>query len=209
MLPKSIVIALVAILMSLINGSASSLAYDFTPVTTLIQNAVDTIPLPGASLLLIKDGQVIYEKAFGTYTMADASYGKSANPNLGGGVSLKLRDYGNFLQMVLSGGMFNGQRVLSENALREMARDQTNGAPITFSPYTDGRRYGLGVWRDIVDAQGHAVQISSQGLFGFSPWVDYKRNLIGVFLVQNNALKLKPVVNQMQQMIRDIIDKGQ
>src|SRR5262245_2610084 len=41
--------------------------YDFSAVTALAQNLVDTVPLDGASLMLIKDGQVIYEHYFGSY----------------------------------------------------------------------------------------------------------------------------------------------
>ncbi len=66
-------------------------------------------------------------------------------------------------------------------------------------------RYGIGVWRDLVDAQGDAIQVSSQGAFGFSPgsttsaswsgcsWSRIRRNVYGL-------------VEQMQQMIRDILD---
>ena len=39
--------------------------YDFTAVTTLIQGAVTNVPLAGASLRVVKDGQVVYEQTFG------------------------------------------------------------------------------------------------------------------------------------------------
>ena len=42
--------------------------YDFTSVDNFLENAVETVPLDGCVLLLIKDGQTIYKKAFGTYT---------------------------------------------------------------------------------------------------------------------------------------------
>jgi len=42
--------------------------YDFTSVDNFLQNAIETVPLDGCVLLLIKDGQTIFKKAFGTYT---------------------------------------------------------------------------------------------------------------------------------------------
>jgi len=43
--------------------------YDFTPVDDLLEDAVETIPLEGCVLLLIKNGVTIYEKSFGRYTL--------------------------------------------------------------------------------------------------------------------------------------------
>ena len=42
--------------------------YDFSQVTTLIEDSVNTEPLEGASLILVKDGHVIYEEYFGSYS---------------------------------------------------------------------------------------------------------------------------------------------
>ncbi|MBD3263355.1 serine hydrolase, partial [Candidatus Woesearchaeota archaeon] len=43
--------------------------YDFTLVNELLENAVETIPLDGCVLLLIQDEEVIFEKAFGSYSL--------------------------------------------------------------------------------------------------------------------------------------------
>ena len=311
--------------------------YDFTPVAALIQDAVDTLPLDGASLLLIQNDQIIFEEASGEYTfgtavliasaskwlsattimtlvdddlinldapistylpnftgtkgtittrqllshtsglpsqhlclafrsisleqcvnqiattplaappgaqffygevsfqvagriaevvtgqswaelfaeriggplnMSHTTYGTSDNPLLGGGGTSTLYDYGNLVWMHLDAGTFSGERVLSPEAVLEMRRDQTAGATIAFSPYNDGRRYGLGNWRDRVDENDNPLQISSQGLFGFTPWLDLERNVAGVFLVQDRADRVNDLVAEMQGMIWDIIDAG-
>jgi hypothetical protein len=79
--------------------------------------------------------------------------------------------------------------------------------PIAYNPHPDGRRYGIGEWRDIVDGDGNAVQLSSQGKFGFSPWIDNQRGYLGVFLVEDLLFPdLYPVVDLLQAIIRTELD---
>src|SRR5712692_8971047 len=71
-----------------------NVAYDFSAVTDLIQSAVDRIPLEGASLLLVKDGQVIYERAFGSYTLDTGVPIASASKWISASVVMSLVDNG-------------------------------------------------------------------------------------------------------------------
>lgn len=138
--------------------------------------------------------------------MKKTTYGTRPNPQIAGGAVSTLQDYANLLQMHLNGGVFNGKRILSAQAVEEMQRDQTRGLPIALSPHKDQRRYGLGEWRDIVDANGKAIQLSCQGAFGFSPWIDRQRNLVGVFLVRSRWRTILPTVAQIQKNVRDLVD---
>ncbi len=138
--------------------------------------------------------------------MSATTYGETSNPVLGGGAVTTLRDYGRFLQMQLDGGAFAGQQVLSLAALREMQANQTGELPIVLSVHPDGRRCGLGQWRDIVDERGCAIQLSSQGDTGFSPWIDLQRNLLGVFLVNDSLGNVYGLVSELQARTRAIID---
>jgi uncharacterized protein (TIGR03437 family) len=330
-----------------LKAQTASCAYDFAPVTSLVQSAVSSVPLNGASLLLMKDGQVIYEQRFGAYNdnttvfiasaskwlagatlmtlvdegklslddpvskhlpyftgqkgamtlrqmfshtagfapenalggsaeapcindrnttldacarqiaestliaapsaqfaygsnsmqaagrvcevvsgksweqlfqeriavpldMTGTTFGAGGNPLVPGGARGRLRDYANFLQMILNEGIFNGKRVLSVAAVREMQKDQTFGVPIFYSPHTrygNGNfRYGIGNWLDVVPNQANGTQISSQGGFGFSPWIDKQRNLLGVFMAQNQLQNVYTTVAQIQQKVREIVD---
>ncbi len=150
------------------------------------------------------------EKIAGPLAMTGTTYGISRNPLVAGGVLSRLRDYANFLQMIQNEGVFNGKRILSREAVREMQKDQTFGVPIVYSPHTqygNGEfRYGIGEWIDLKDAQGGSVQVSSQGAFGFSPWVDRQRNLLGIFMVQNSLQKVYETVSQIQQKVGEAID---
>jgi len=146
------------------------------------------------------------EKIKAPLNMVNTSYGDTENPRIAGGASSTLQDYANLLQMQLNGGKFNGKQVLSAASVAEMQRDQTRGVPIVFTPQRDDRRYGLGDWIDIVDAKGKAIQFSCQGAFGFSPWIDVQRNLLGVFLVRNRLRNVSGTVEEVQKMIRDRVD---
>lgn len=135
--------------------------------------------------------------------MAHTGYGLVNNPRIAGGASSTVEDYANLLQMHLNNGVFKGKQVLSTPSVEEMQRDQTFGVPLAYTPLPDNRRYGLGAWRDLVDSNGRARQLSSPGAFGFSPWIDRQRNLLGVFLVRDRLGNVLPLVRDMQQVVRD------
>lgn len=108
----------------------------------------------------------------------------SPNPRVAGGVRTTLADYAAFVQMQVQNGVLRGRRVLSAATVREMQRDQTFGVPVLSSP-RQSFGYGIGQWRDRIDASGLAVQLSSQGAFGYSPWIDRETGIAGVIAVQS------------------------
>lgn len=112
---------------------------------------------------------------------------ENRNPMLAGGARSSLRDYGRFLEMIAGKGVYKGRRVLSEQAVREMQKDQTGDLPLLrASNDRMGRasHYGLGEWLDVQAPDGRTLQVSSPGAFGFRPWLDLDRNLYGVFMMQ-------------------------
>ena len=111
------------------------------------------------------------------------------NPLLGGGARSSVRDYVRFLTMVSQGGVFEGRRILSENAVREMLADQVRSAAVAPDNFVTHELeakhtgiYGLGLWREEVDAQGEARLVSSPSWAGAYPWLDLKEHLFGFFL---------------------------
>lgn len=149
---------------------------------------------------------VFEEEIKGPLHMESTIYQSEGNPNVGGGAISTLRDYGNFLHMLLDGGTFESRPVLSAWAIREMEANQTGDLPIAVSVHQDGRRYGLGAWRDRVNEQGQALQLSSQGDTGFSPWIDRERHLCGVFLTDAGLGNVYALVERIQEMTRQIVD---
>ncbi len=141
---------------------------------------------------------------------------ESTNPRIGGGVYSNATDYANFLSMLIGNGKFNGNQVLSSNSVKEMLKDQTNNAPIAFSPHTkytylsDGKteyKYGIGNWREQSISNNERFESSSQGALGFSPWIDYDRNMVGVLSVFSDLETVMPTYVKLKKSIRETIDK--
>jgi CubicO group peptidase (beta-lactamase class C family) len=143
--------------------------------------------------------------------------GYTTNPRIAGSIQTSAHQYMKFLEMLLNNGVYNGTRVLSEKAVAEMLKDQTNGVPIVHSPWAQYEhkppvaeevRYGIGCWREVVDETGKIKEASSQGAFGFSPWIDVDRNLAGVLAVKSRLTRIMPVYLEMKEIIREIIDSA-
>jgi CubicO group peptidase (beta-lactamase class C family) len=135
-----------------------------------------------------------------------APYVTVPNPYVAGGVRSTLLDYANVVRMVVQQGQWNGAQYLSAADLADMQKDQTHGASIIYTPdpfvYYG---YGYGEWRDAVDAQGNAVQVSSTGKFATSPWIDHQTGVAAVFLVYSNYLTLVNDVHDLWSNVRDVV----
>ncbi|MCB9883483.1 MAG: beta-lactamase family protein [Planctomycetes bacterium] len=145
-------------------------------------------------------------KPMGITSIDFQGLGPTKNYRIAGGMRTNLTDYTKLLVMLTHDGMYGTTRVLSEAAIREMFVDQTNGATIVHTPHPDSRRYGIGIWRDRIDTRGDILQASSQGAFGFSPWIDFERDLVGVFVVVNLVNLVYDDVDAIQRETRDIVD---
>jgi CubicO group peptidase (beta-lactamase class C family) len=93
------------------------------------------------------------------------------HPEPGGGLFSTGADLARFCQMLLNKGVYDGKRVLSENALAELSKVQT-GQP--------NQKYGLGfsVDQDGKGAFGHG------GALGTNMTIYPDRNLALIWLVQ-------------------------
>ncbi len=104
----------------------------------------------------------------------------------GAGLVSTSADYTRFLTMLLNGGEFGGQRLLSENAVREMTEtNQLRGAAFVNRP---GKSFGLGFY--ILDDVETFGEPASEGTYGWGGafhstyWVDPVENLTVVYLTQ-------------------------
>lgn len=136
--------------------------------------------------------------------LTHTSYGAGSNPLLSEGTAYgTAEDYATFLQMILDGGVWQGRRVLSEAMVEELTRNQIEGVAIESSPRGD-RTYGLGCWREVVDSTtGRAVVLTSPGAGGFIPWINRKRDLVGVVAVQDRIERVFPRVLGLMVAARD------
>lgn len=128
------------------------------------------------------------------------------NPYVAGGVRSTMLDYSHVVQMIVQQGLLNGSPYLSAADIADMQKDQTHGAPIVYSPDTlVNYGYGYGEWRDLIDAQGNAVQVSSTGKFATSPWVDNQTGVAAVFLTRGQAYAMQGALSVLWQDVRTVV----
>ncbi|GAA4408327.1 hypothetical protein GCM10023187_30030 [Nibrella viscosa] len=124
-------------------------------------------------------------------------YTSETNPGIAIGAASVGPDYLNFLEMLVNNGVYEGKRVLSEAAIREMEKDQTNGATMTYTvyprnPYTPTGiqaplRYGIGIWRDVTDPNASVpTEVSSPGIFGVHPWINRRQKIAGIIFTMSS-----------------------
>jgi CubicO group peptidase (beta-lactamase class C family) len=162
--------------------------------------------------------ELFEEKVAGPLEMTETDYnglGQTQNPRIAGSIQTSAHQYARFLEMVLAGGVYEGTEILTQASIDEMLKDQTQGLPIVDSPWqtyerpppvADEVRYGIGCWREVIYETGKIREASSQGAFGFSPWIDVDRNLAGVLAVRSRISRVIPVYLEMKEIIRKIID---
>ena len=128
------------------------------------------------------------------FVPVDDSGGHS--PMLGGGAKSTLHDYAHFLEMISHDGIYKGKPILSAASVAEMQSDQIRDAKVANHEYVERVRaekhngiYGLGEWREELDANGKAVLISSPSWAGAYPWIDKSTNTYGFFLTHVNVAK--------------------
>lgn len=118
--------------------------------------------------------------------MTNTDFGKGRVALPAGGASSTPEDYMKFLVMVLNKGMFNGHRILSEESIAAMQVDRIGSdIRVAYSPVPmDNIGYGFGEW--VVRPAG--TTITSPGLFGSVPWIDYDKGycaFLMTFYVKN------------------------
>lgn len=104
--------------------------------------------------------------------MDHTDFGTARVPLAAGGALSTADDYLKFLSMILNKGLYHNKRILSEQSIASMQRNYiTSEMQIAYSPAQgEGAGYGLGEW---IMGPGY---VSSPGLFGSFPWVDYEKH---------------------------------
>jgi len=124
----------------------------------------------------------------GISTINWQGFGPTQNYGIAGSAQSNLRDYGRVLQVLVNAGVGNGKRVLSAARVLELYQDNVGARPIAYAPANVPApvRYGFGGWLQYPSGGGLPL-IHSLGAFGYFPWVDFKRNVFGVFMIRGTA----------------------
>lgn len=105
-----------------------------------------------------------------------------ANPRVAGGCESNASEFGTFMEMIRNGGLHQGVRVLSEDAVDQMLTRQTSpNIPIYSTPLEGSSDYGVGIWLDQRDESGRLVGVLAAGARGFAAWIDLDDGMVGVF----------------------------
>ena len=175
--------------------------------------------------------QIFREKIGDPLAMDSTDYfalGPTNNPDVAGAVRTCVDDYGNYLTMLLNRGVYNGRRVLSEDAVQTMLSNQSGCVPILNHPYDvldiiapalATAPYGIGCWLDDFDPEtGQTTAITSGGGFGCMPFLDLERNVAGILLPYNRKWSVDAkgrryndahrVYYEAKEIINEILDAG-
>jgi len=160
----------------------------------------------------------MYRRTNGGDLEADKRPGVSAGsghrgmPNPSGGLYSTAADMARFYQMILDGGQFDGKQLVSRAAVEQMTHVQTGDLVTGFTP---GNGWGLG-WCIVRQPQGITKMLSPGtfghgGAYGTQGWIDPKRQMIFVLMVQRNDFPnsdASEVRQAFQQLAVDAVRGG-
>jgi CubicO group peptidase (beta-lactamase class C family) len=147
---------------------------------------------------------IVYSKTGDTFTRTKAIMEPPNRPGprsdgfirVPGGIYSTARDAAAFLEMHLNQGMYNGKRILSEPAVREMRTKQTG----TFET-----AYGLGWQLSRLGTGGEALSFGHGGAYGTELWVDLEKKLVGVIFTQMPMAQARPFLTEIKECIERTI----
>jgi CubicO group peptidase (beta-lactamase class C family) len=114
---------------------------------------------------------------------------KPAMESGGGGLVSTTMDYARFCQMLLNGGVLDGNRIVGRKTLELMASDHLGPAVrVTSTMLPPGHGFGLGfavrTQPGIAPFSGTVGQFYWSGMAGTFFWIDPKEELFAVFMMQ-------------------------
>jgi CubicO group peptidase (beta-lactamase class C family) len=149
------------------------------------------------------DGKLVKAGAetLGGYALGFRKGAKYSAPEWG--LYTTAQDLAAFYQMLLSGG----KKLISKSAIATMTRKQTGDLRAGHMPNT---AFGL-TWEVIEDPRGELAYLSTGtfghgGAFGTHGWVDPKKDMVGVFLIQMTGIDPGAKYGFMQMANAAIID---
>lgn len=146
-----------------------------------------------------------------------ANFGKEGFPPLGnGGLFSTGPDYARFCQMLLGGGVRNGKRYLSADAMKWLTTVQTGDLPCGFIS-GHGGNYGWGIGTCILRTphEGVAAMLSPGtfghgGAWGTQAWMDPVRGVAYILMVQRPGINgdASDLRRDFQQAAADALNSG-
>ncbi len=140
--------------------------------------------------------------------MKNTDFGNEKVPLAAGGAYSTPNDFMNFLQMILSEGIFNHKQIISKNSIIEMQKNRVaTDANIVYSPAEAGNwGYGFGEWvMDDATGNNRSNAVTSPGLFGTFPWVDNEKKYCSILFTFNLKSKGR---NEKNKELKRLVDQA-
>jgi CubicO group peptidase (beta-lactamase class C family) len=120
--------------------------------------------------------QLMQERITRPMMMRNTSFSSFNAVNPTAGALSTANDYMNFMSMLLNKGMFNGKRILSEDAINQMLTIRTTPPMMKYIPKgMETYSFGLGQWIMEADEKGTGTLIAAPGFEGSWPMIDFCR----------------------------------
>lgn len=122
----------------------------------------------------------------------------------GAGLSSTVKDYAIFLQMMLNGGEYNGQRILARHTVDLMTSNQIGDLN------RDSNKFGLGF--EITTAKGQSKLGMSEGsfswggYFGTIYWADPKERIIGLLFINQSPLRHGEIQDKFKALVYQAVE---
>lgn len=138
-----------------------------------------------------------------TFPSFDVNYPKANGTYYAGGAGLSstIKDYATFLQMMLNGGVYNGQRLLARHTVDLMTTNQIGDLYIN----ADKDKFGLGFG---LTSQNSSAKLGISegsfawgGFYGTLYWVDPKEHLVCLLFVQNWPFPHNQIQDKFRAMV--------
>ena len=130
-----------------------------------------------------------------TYPLTD----RRRQPLPAGGVFSTAGDLARFCQMLLGGGSIEGQRILSEDAVRQMTSVETGDLKLNGNDF-EGYGFGLVVRRKPGPEGLSAGSFGHRGAYKTAMWMDPEKNRILIFLMQHSGSLSGTDATKMESM---------
>ena len=117
----------------------------------------------------------------------------------GAGLSSTALDYAVFMQMLLNGGIYNGQRVLSKRSVEMMTSGQLNAG--VFGEDNFGLGFAITSEKSAAKGPRYAGSFSWGGYYGTTYWADPKARLVCLFMTQQNPNSHGDVERKFESLV--------
>ncbi|QEC79165.1 serine hydrolase domain-containing protein [Mucilaginibacter ginsenosidivorax] len=165
-------------------------------IPTAKQNRLVAVYTPDKKDHLIKWNASTFDGLSADYPTVNGTYYAG-----GAGLTSTIKDYATFLQMMLNGGVYNGQRLLARHTVELMTTNQIGDLYI--NPNKEKFGLGFGLTTDISSKKLGISEGSFAwgGFFGTLYWVDPKEHLVCLLFVQNWPLPHNAFQDKFRAMV--------